>query len=469
MKRFAASAVVWSLAVCCGLPRVAGAKTAATEIDWQQSSALTDSSIVKKNFWRAASEITGLNGAIWFFDRYIREGGTNPGFRIGLHSWAENLKNGFEWDDNNFGTNQFAHPFHGSLYFNSARSNGYDFWESSAFAFAGSLQWEFFGEVHHPAMNDWVATSIGGTALGEMAHRMGKLIRDNRTTGSSRRWHELGGMMVDPVGGLNRIFDGEWGRVHANSPDRVPGSFRAEMNVGLRNLADERLWSSVDTATAYFDFSFDYGDPFFGDMESPYDHFNLDLQVNMGDSSPIGRIDLNGMLWASYLAETPAASHILGVFHHYDFVNNSRFKFGAQSIGAGLLSRYETGHGLEVRTGVHLNAIVLGATLSDKLTFTGREYDYGPGIGAEFEVEFGANGWHFLRMTHEQYLIHTVNGVDADHLITVTHAALTVPITAEFGAGFEYVLFTQDDRYQDFRDQSTRSPQIRFYGTMLLN
>src|SRR6185295_19597041 len=68
----------------------------------------------EKNFKRAALEVTGVNVGIWLFCRYIREGGTNPGFRIGLQSWQENLLNGFEWDDNQFATNQFAHPYHGS-------------------------------------------------------------------------------------------------------------------------------------------------------------------------------------------------------------------------------------------------------------------------------------------------------------------------------------------------------------------
>ena len=65
---------------------------------------------------RALAEVIGTNLAIWTYDRYIRENGTNPGFRIGFNSWQENFNNGFEWDDNNFKTNQFAHPYHGSMY-----------------------------------------------------------------------------------------------------------------------------------------------------------------------------------------------------------------------------------------------------------------------------------------------------------------------------------------------------------------
>ena len=47
-------------------------------------------------------------------------------------SWWANLQSGFNWDDDVFGVNQVAHPYHGSLYFNAARSSGYDFWGSTS-------------------------------------------------------------------------------------------------------------------------------------------------------------------------------------------------------------------------------------------------------------------------------------------------------------------------------------------------
>ena len=59
---------------------------------------------VEKNGWLAAGETVGLNLLIWSYDRYVREGGTNPGFRIGFDSWEENFKNGFECGGDAFWT-----------------------------------------------------------------------------------------------------------------------------------------------------------------------------------------------------------------------------------------------------------------------------------------------------------------------------------------------------------------------------
>src|SRR5690242_18603171 len=76
-------------------------------------------------------------------------------------TWYNNLQNPWQWDDNKFLNNQFSHPYHGSLYFNSARANGYNFRASAPWAFGGSLMWELFGEVWAPSPNDFLNTSLG--------------------------------------------------------------------------------------------------------------------------------------------------------------------------------------------------------------------------------------------------------------------------------------------------------------------
>jgi hypothetical protein len=57
---------------------------------------------------------------------------------VGFNSWDRTaLKSGFpwgngwKWDNDRFGNNFFLHPYTGAGYFNAARANGYNFWESS--------------------------------------------------------------------------------------------------------------------------------------------------------------------------------------------------------------------------------------------------------------------------------------------------------------------------------------------------
>src|SRR5258705_3982903 len=43
--------------------------------------------------------------------------------RSGTRVWGEHLRLGWEWDEDAFTTNMFAHPYYARLYFNPARAN----------------------------------------------------------------------------------------------------------------------------------------------------------------------------------------------------------------------------------------------------------------------------------------------------------------------------------------------------------
>lgn len=104
---------------------------------------------------QAGTMVFGINMGVWAFDRYIRKADFAY---INGRTIKDNLKHGFVWDNDAMGTNMFMHPYHGSLYFNSARSNGYNFWQSGLFAFGGSFMWEMFMENEYPSTNDIIAT-----------------------------------------------------------------------------------------------------------------------------------------------------------------------------------------------------------------------------------------------------------------------------------------------------------------------
>jgi hypothetical protein len=437
--------------------------------DAQRRSALDDSTLfAPKKPLMTTVQIIGLNGLIWFYDRYIREGGANPGFRIGFNSWRENLANGFEWDDNNFTTNQFAHPYHGSLYFNAARANGYDFWESIPWTFMGSWTWEYLFEVHHPSMNDWIATSVGGFTLGEMLHRLSMTVRDNTARGSARNLREVGGMVINPMGGLNRIFNGDWGKVQANPPGRFPNAFRSQMDAGVRTVADENLWSATDTTKIYLRFDFEYGDIFAGDLENPFDSFDFNLHLHFNDTALIGRAEVDGLLGATHLKESEPTTHILAGFVKFDYLNTNRIEFGAQSLGGGLASRFSTPSGIEIRTELQTNFIVLGANQSDYRGISGRSYDYGPGFSYDVSAKLIHDGWKFLLVRHSQSWIHTVNGNDSDHFVAESIVRLDLPLKYNVGLGLEYRLINSERMYQEYPDVSQRSPELRLTTTWLL-
>lgn len=89
----------------------------------------------KKKYLQAGIQVFGLNMGLWAFDRYLLKGDYAY---INLHTVKDNFRKGFIWDNDNMGTNMFFHPYHGSLYFNSARSSGFNFWQSGLYAIGGS-------------------------------------------------------------------------------------------------------------------------------------------------------------------------------------------------------------------------------------------------------------------------------------------------------------------------------------------
>ena len=415
---------------------------------------------VEKHFWRASGEIFATNLLVWAYDRYIRESGTNPGFRIGFNSWAENLTNGFEWDDNSFSTNQFAHPYHGSLYFNAARANGYDYWESMPFTFAGSFMWEYFGEVHHPSMNDWIATSVGGIALGEVLYKFSDLILDNTATGGSRRWKELAGFAVNPVRGFNRLVTGEASRVGPNPPGKHPDYLSSMVRFGVRSISEERL-GVADTAGVFADLAFTYGNPFSGRTKAPFDHFTFGLELDSKEKSTLARANAMGLLYGGSLRETAETHHYLGAFQYYDYFNNRAFEFGGQSVGAGLLSKFDTGEKMRFLTALHVTALLVGGTSSDYVSFSGREYDYGPGVGFRLHAGFERGGWNLLGVGTQQFWIYPLNGNVGHHVVSMTGVRAQFPVRRELAVGLDYTLYLADRYYSDYPDVHERYPIVR--------
>jgi hypothetical protein len=127
-----------------------------------------------RRVWRSLFQTTWVN-VVYGLVNLMRGHDTA---KITPETWWENMKAGWEWDLNDFKTNQFGHPYQGNNYYTAARSNGMNFWEAGAVAAFGSATWEYFGETNDASLNDFINTTLGGIALGEMFHRTAWLIRD---------------------------------------------------------------------------------------------------------------------------------------------------------------------------------------------------------------------------------------------------------------------------------------------------
>jgi hypothetical protein len=80
----------------------------------------------------------------------------------------------FAADHNHFGTNFIGHPLGGAGYYLAARSNRLGIYQSFGFSVAGSMVWEYFGEITEVvSMNDTLVTPLAGWAIGESMFQLG--------------------------------------------------------------------------------------------------------------------------------------------------------------------------------------------------------------------------------------------------------------------------------------------------------
>ncbi|UCG86640.1 MAG: DUF3943 domain-containing protein [Gemmatimonadota bacterium] len=410
----------------------------------------------KRQFLPAALNLIALELIPNYFNWHVADDTTAV---LSWSSFRHNIEEGFEWDPNNLATNMFAHPYHGNVYYNAGRSNGYNFWESSAFAYAGSFIWEMFGENNRGAINDWAMTSLGGITIGEALHRAAIMVRDNEARGASRAFSELGGFLIDPVGGFNRAWRGEMSKYGPNPEDRFPERYRSSITFGGRTVGESRL-SGADTTTGYFEFRADYGDPM-QDYERPFDNFVINLQLNADDASTIGTFQVHGGLWGRQLKRSDNVWHVFSVDQLYDYANNNAYELGDMAFGATLRSRWRLSDDLQIGSMIQPNVAIVTAVSSEYAGFTGRSYDFGSGFGLRLMAGLSGKGVDYFTLGYRGFFTHTMNGAKGNQLVHFVFARGKYRLWRSVGLSADYVLYMRDSFFKDFPDIHRRNPEFR--------
>lgn len=127
--------------------------------------------------------------------------------------WYRNVfKRGPEWDGDKFYFNYLLHPYAGAAYYMSARSCGYNAYQSLLYsALISTVGWEFGIEafMERPSYQDLFVTPLVGSALGEGFYRAKRYIVDHgyRLFGS-RLIGTVAAWLVDPVNEFVGLFAG---------------------------------------------------------------------------------------------------------------------------------------------------------------------------------------------------------------------------------------------------------------------
>ncbi|WP_288286669.1 DUF3943 domain-containing protein [uncultured Prevotella sp.] len=377
-----------------------------------------------KRYWQAAAEATGINVGVQLFDRYA----LNSDFaQTTLNSLKRNFTDGMVWDNDFFITNLFAHPYHGNLYFNAARSNGLSFWESAPYALGGSAMWEFLGETEPPAINDVIATTCGGIAIGEMTHRLSRTVLDDRDRGGSRFLREAAATIINPIQGLHRIFSGDAWRVrrdHYRYHDFSKIPVDMSFSVGWRYLADNgALFRGIHAP--YVNITLMYGTPVDGERHTtPYDFFDLEMNAAFGGGQPfVNTLNIVGRLWSTPILDKKDMAGEFGIYQHFNYYDAKPIEDGSEltpyriseaaGFGPGfILSLPQTGAMTKLEQRIFTSGILLGGTKSDYFNVIERDYNMGSGfsVKSKTQIEFGKFGRFMLNAKY--FRIYTWKGYE---------------------------------------------------------
>lgn len=424
---------------------------------------MADSTVVPrkpKRFWRASGELMVAQLLPWSYNMFVR----NADFaEISFKSIGENLKpSAWTWDDNLFGTNQIAHPYHGNLYYSAFRSNGYSFWESVPAAFAGSFIWETMGETHPPAPNDFINTSFGGIALGEMTYRVSNHIINNRRKGFNRHLQEVTGLLINPVNGLNRILDGEWGRVMPDPEAAMGIKLRGQIDIGSRRFSERT--SDVLTRgrnELFVKAHLQYGDPFIH-MNKPYDNFAVKVEGGDSDSSKVNVVQVYGFLAGKKLKGTATQAQALHLAMMFDFYDNTAFYYGAQSLVGGWLSSYSVGAGSRLTTYAGVGAVVLAAVPDEYLFIgEGRDYNFGPGLNYLGSVNFNFRDKLEANIAFRGGWFNTISGNESSYFLSTAVAEVKYNFTKRWSVALEAGQFKLNGYYDQFENTRREYPYGR--------
>ena len=423
-----------------------------------------------KRFWAAAGELMVAQLIPFSVNHFLRDA---EWAEVSPSTWATNLENPWKWDNNAFTNNQFSHPYHGSLYFNAARSNGYSFWQSAPWSFAGSLMWELMGESWAPAPNDLWNTSLGGITLGEMLWKVSSLTLDNTATGAERTFREIGATLLNPMRGFNRIVRGETNDITANPPEWRPSKVFASVDLGYKRVTgqDNTTGLSSDADAGYAGLLLYYGDQVEDIGKSPFSAFTVraELSTNQGDQGRLSMLTARGNLGAKTLAEHGTTRHRLGAFISYEFNQTPAFSFGGQGFSGGLVSRWGDPKGFRIQSELLATFMPVAAQKSDYyLSLEGRDYDYGLGLGGQAGVMVLDEGKWAVQASGRYLWEPILSGFNGDHYQASGTLDGRFYLWGRVGLGASGTLYWRKSVYDDFADVQVDATQIRAYTSLAI-
>jgi hypothetical protein len=378
-------------------------------------------------------------------------------------TWWDNMESGFEWDNNPWGVNQVGHPYQGSNYFTAGRANGLGFYGSAAVAAFGSATWEFYFENNRASFNDLINTTLGGIALGEVLHRAAWMVRNPMS--ESRKNKELVATIIDPIGGLTRMVNGDAKRVADKPPAMIPSSVRYSIAGGVM-WQGESLKDVHDRGLPFVDMALFYGNTREARSTVPYGSFDAVFSLGAG----VTQTGIRGRMFG-----TPFGGHYqFNVLQTFDFMMNHAYDYGGQGIDleVGMTRKIFSGTTLWMAGGGGVTLLGAVNTLAPSpvegfATGAGsdgtREYDYGPGFRWSGFIQMSRQSQPYFTIAYQGYHVAVVDGVRSNHVLQRLFVDARVPVRSSISIGVAGEYFFRKAYFWPEGNRTDEAPQLRAY------
>jgi hypothetical protein len=410
-------------------------------------------------FFFALGENMLSNTLVYLADRYVAGASWA---RVTPDSIQENLAGPWVWDRDEYFTNQFGHPYQGSTYHTAARSNGFNFYQAVLFDAFGSLSWELFCETNAPSINDFVSTTLGGAAFGEMFHRLYLEIS-----------HPLAAL-VSPVDAINET-------VTRRRAQRTTNIYSLKLASGIGytyaeqaiekdgemfNLNKRHMVSTDLSCTVV------YGDPFVQRSLTPYDHFELALYANFGIPFWYNLKLLSDAYLFSFSPRGRGSGQAsTGLSLHCDFFADRQIDFFCQALDWTYKYKREFRGNTEIEFKVHTGWTVFSADTFyinngySNLRSTDNNYGTGTNIKFIFAVQHPRRGALELKtfIYHVFNVFQNENVDTGSDFCTFFTADYSFPVSEHTVIGAAVSTLRHDTQYDHLPDMRKRTNDVKVY------
>ncbi len=414
-----------------------------------------------KSYSIPAAEIIGFDFLLNQFDRHFidaDEYGSN------FSTFRHNLTHKWVVDNDPFATNQFLHPYQGSMYHGFARSSGLNNWESLGYAFAGSVLWEAAGETTPPSINDQIASGIGGTFLGEPLFRMASLLwrKEARCRDSGASWerrrsrHPRASTALCSATGSMPCCRAATRR---STGIQLGGSWTAHNGLGASQ--------SVTQSEAIANLALAYGLPGKRDYSytRPFDYFNFEFTAS--SANIFENIMARGLLVGTRYGAGEAYRGVWGLYGSYDYIAPQIFRISSTALSLGTTAQWWLSKTVALQ-GTALAGVGYGA--GGTIHGLGeRDYHYGltpQGLPA-LRLIFGDAA--SLDLSGRDYYVSRVASTESRGRENIARAevSFTWRLYRRHAITLKFVASFRDARYPDLGDRSQDLGTVSVLYTLL--